>query len=82
MVYGLASEPAGYSGVENSADLRDVAVVVFLCLEVGLHAVDDRSVTRQHKKLSYRRGTARCVVSVEILSIATQQCRNYLYDKS
>ena len=34
------------------------------------------------KKLSYRRGTARCVVSVEILPIATQQCRNYLYDKS
>ena len=35
-----------------------------------------------HKKLSYRRGTARCVVSVEILPTATQQCRNYLYDKS
>ena len=35
-----------------------------------------------YKKLSYRRGTARCVVSVEILPIATQQCRNYLYDKS
>jgi len=34
------------------------------------------------KKLSYRRGTARCVVSVEILPIDTQQCRNYLYDKS
>jgi len=34
------------------------------------------------KKLSYRRGTARWVVSVEILPIATQQCRNYLYDKS
>ena len=34
------------------------------------------------KKLSYRRGTARCVVSIEILPIATQQCRNYLYDKS
>jgi len=34
------------------------------------------------KKLRYRRGTARCVVSVEILPIATQQCRNYLYDKS
>ena len=33
------------------------------------------------KKLSYRRGTARWVVSVEILPIATQQCRNYLYDK-
>jgi len=35
-----------------------------------------------NKKLSYRRRTARCVVSVEILPIATQQCRNYLYDKS
>jgi len=37
---------------------------------------------RKDKKLSYRRGTARCVVSIEILPIATQQCRNYLYDKS
>jgi len=37
---------------------------------------------RIDKKLSYRRGTARCVVSIEILPIATQQCRNYLYDKS
>jgi len=35
-----------------------------------------------YKKLVYRRGTARCVVSVEILPVATQQCRNYLYDKS
>ena len=35
-----------------------------------------------NNKLSYRRGTARCVVSVEILPIATQQCKNYLYDKS
>ena len=35
-----------------------------------------------NKKLSYRRGTARCVVSIEILPIATQQCRNYVYDKS
>jgi len=35
-----------------------------------------------YKKLSYSRGTARCVVSIEILPIATQRCRNYLYDKS
>ena len=35
-----------------------------------------------NKRLSYRRGTARFVVSVEILSVATQQLRNYLYDKS
>jgi len=26
--------------------------------------------------------TARCVLSVVILPITTQQCRNYLYDKS
>jgi len=35
-----------------------------------------------NKKLSYRRVTARCVLSVVILPIAMQQCRNYLYDKS
>ena len=35
-----------------------------------------------NKKLSYRRVTARCVLSVVILPITTQQCRNYLYDKS
>ena len=34
-----------------------------------------------YKKLSYRRGTARCVVSIKILPVAMQQCRNYLYDK-
>ena len=39
-------------------------------------------IYKKDKKLSYRRGTARCVVSIEILPIATQQCRNYLYDKS
>ena len=35
-----------------------------------------------YKKLSYRRGTARCVVSTEILPTATQECRNYVYDKT
>ena len=34
------------------------------------------------KKLSYYRETAWCVLSVVILPITTQQCRNYLYDKS
>ena len=41
-----------------------------------------RCTTGCNKKLSYRRETARCVVSIELLPIATQQCRNYLYDKS
>jgi len=36
--------------------------------------------SKPNKKLSYRRGTARCVVSIETLPIASQQCRNYLYD--
>jgi len=35
-----------------------------------------------YKKLRYRRVTARCILSVVILPTATQQCRNYLYDKS
>ena len=39
-------------------------------------------VSLSDKKLSCRRRTARCVMSVEILPTTTQQCRNYLYDKS
>jgi len=38
-----------------------------------------REIGSMNKKLNYHRGTARCVVSIEILPIATQQCRNYLY---
>jgi len=41
-----------------------------------------KSFTTVNKKLNYRRVTARCVLSVVILPITTQQCRNYLYDKS
>ena len=59
VVYWLASEPAGYSGVENSADLRDVAVVVFLCVEVGLRLVDDGSVTIDSKNYNCN-DTIRC----------------------
>ena len=47
-----------------------------------LHKPQAFVIYLSNKKLSYRRGTARCVVSIEILPIATQQCRNYLYDKS
>jgi len=36
----------------------------------------------EHKKLSYCQVTARCVLSVVILPVATQQCRNHLYGKS
>ena len=40
------------------------------------------AVSPYNKKLRYRRVTTRCILSVVILPIATQQCRNYLYDKS
>jgi len=55
---------------------------LFLHTLVTRLCIRGRYLAANHKKLSYRRGTARCVVSVEILPIATQQCRNYLYDKS
>ena len=84
-------------GVNDATVSNDAAAVVSVAVSaivLGLF-VDVDSTTTQHsllhkysvtairnKKLSCRRGTARCVVSVEILPIATQQCRNYLYDKS
>jgi len=48
-----------------------------------LPAMDDgvHRVSQQEAQLSPR-DRAICVVSVEILPTATQQCRNYLYDKS
>jgi len=36
----------------------------------------------KNKKLRYRRGITRHIVSVEILPTAMQQGRNYLYDSS
>ena len=54
-----------------------------VCVEIGLHVINLTEIVRnKNKKLSYRRGTARCVMSIKILPIATLQCRNYLYDKS
>ena len=52
-------------------------VCLFVCLPVCLSV----TMITKYKKLSYRRGSTRCIVSIEILPIATQQCRNYLYDK-
>ena len=62
----------GHTSTRLERDLQLELRDVILC-----HCYDSN-----YKKLSYRRGTARCVVSLEILPIATQQCRNYLYDKS
>jgi len=57
--------------------------VCFLSVCEYVFIVNWRADLRKYnKKLRYRRGTARCVVSVEILPIAKQQCRKYLDDKS
>ena len=47
-----------------------------------IHNQTNIYIALRYKKLSYRQVTARCVLSVVILPITTQQCRNYLYDKS
>ena len=52
-------------------------------LSTGNYAtIDHKQQSIRLKKLSNRWGTAQCVVSVETLPSAKQQCRNYLYDKS
>ena len=56
--------------------------IVVAIIIIEQHFVKIMLAARGNKKLSYRRGTARCVVSIEILPIATQQCRNYLYNNS
>jgi len=62
-----------------------ICSVIFVCssiLQLYFTINESQSLRKVDKKLSYRRGTARCVLSVLILPITTQQCRNYLYDKS
>jgi len=48
----------------------------------GMRMRKSNEQINNYKKLSYHLVTARCVLSVVILPIATQLCRNYLYDKS
>jgi len=43
------------------------------CVKIGARVSAVAFLKNQKKKLSYRRGNARCVVSVEILPIATQR---------
>ena len=70
---------------EGTARVRNfhLRIIIFQCRtnDRASYVLSYRQ-TLAYKKLSYRRVTARCVLSVVILPIATQQCRNYLYDKS
>ena len=61
------------------SDVRSKAYMSQINLQHGTTAVENR---KTNKKLCYHWGTARCVVSVEILPTAMQQWRNYLYNKS
>ena len=61
--------------------IRQVLAKIW-ALKAGLISPSSQVTSNKYKKLSYRRVTARCVLSVVVLPITTQQCRNYLYDKS
>jgi len=82
------STPLPVPVMQDAAAAAAVAVAARLALlrtarrQLARRQSATLSPSAKNKKLSYRRGTARCVVSIEILPIATQQCRNYLYDKS
>ena len=69
--------PRSCHGVRLST-LVLTAQVVFLLYRGKQTDRQTDKVTEEakNKKLSYRRGTARCVVSVEVLPIAMQECRN------
>jgi len=73
-----------YPDVVTYTNFGDHRLRGFWVAEVKLPPLPLTFIVRasDNKKLSYRRGTAWCVVSVEILPITTQQCRNYLYYKS
>jgi len=64
---------------ENEEDSESISSVSTASSVFTLIVTEHGSI---YKKLSNRRVTARCVLSVVILPITTQQCRNYLYDKS
>jgi len=67
-------------GRPRTAWMDNIKTWTGLFVGESIRMTEDRD--KWNKKLSYRRGTGRCVVSIEILPITTQQCRNYLYDKS
>jgi len=81
-----ASYSGSVLGANASQSLAERGVMEFLQTADAERRSETETETetpeKVNKKLSYRPATARCVVSVEILPAATQQCRNYLYDKS
>ena len=82
MAWKWADGPFGLVSHKRKIGLSIFVRIATFCrknLHMYLVPGDDRLY---NKKLRYRRVTARCVLSVVILPIATQQCRNYLYDKS
>ena len=58
--------------MSNFVFLLDAAIYLLVAL-LSMY-VADTVLASTCKKLSYRRGTARCVVLVEMLPVATQQC--------
>jgi len=87
----LQEKGAGYCSTYTHCEIHP-SMILGVCASIipfpdhnqvcGLQSAGALCVSFLDKKLSYRRGTAQCVVSVQILPIAMQQCINYLYDKS
>ena len=81
----MINEKTNKFGATNMSIIKPVwktAIISIIIRSTQTIKVETVFVTVLNKKLSYRRGTARCVLSVVILPITKQQCRNYLYDKS
>ena len=81
LIYRDADESVSHRPVKTN-NLHTVIQYITSESETHSSSMTAAFVTVIDKKLSYRRVTARCVLSVVILPITTQQCRNYLYDKS
>ena len=71
-----------YKSLASPSESASAWTCTHMQLRMAGQLQNNASCPIYNKKLSYRRVTARCVLSVVILPIATQQCRNYLYDKS
>ena len=79
-----ANPPQAAEGWQTDGRTTDAQLFHRICSAYNASNINKPKpgVTPKDKKLSYRRVTARCVLSVVISPITTQQCRNYLYDKS
>ena len=78
---GVKTLDIGFATPKKALHCAEPRRLTYFSSKIGARV---SAVAFLNKKLSYRRVTARFVLSVVglILPITTQLCRNYLYDKS